>query len=648
MVKAVKKKLVSNSTNMERASVVTTPKVCVFSLGQYGYDIAFKTAVESQKAYCKKNNYEYICINGEGSDILGRENIWLKATAFLAALMENDYVLYLDTDVEIKSNCPSFESILDDDNPIGLVAGHSGRVNAGVIYAKKTQFSINFFAEWAASMGTPISAKHDVGWGENGHLIRLAEKYRLRLLDTKWNNTFVNDLDDYMRHYTGPLRKLYNFEGEASIAWKKIKEAVNVSKMSDDVDIIRSFNELRKVHLRNLCNVNFASFDSAFGEIKSFLYSQNVINSAVGSDEAFHNVFITENIDDKSQNAYVLTLKKGLEKVLGKARVYSGVDYFWEYKFSSKDIVHIEWVESLFNWNVPSDKEIENFEARIEEVGKSCTVVYTAHNFDLMPTYGDEKRRKIMRSLEKYCSLICHLSELNIQPYIDHHSHTVDISTIPSAIVPHGDYQPYFDKAPKSFDDESLKSEKIKILIFGHIRTQAELDFCLSVGDELGTDKYQMIFAGVIHPDLIHWKEIHNFKDNWDDTQGPRRIHFKVEDEKIIDLIGNVDCMLIPRFERLNSGVQYLAHTMLKPCFVPQQYSMREIQNKVTGDGCFPPGDHITAANIISRYFKENESIKIKNLYKSFVFNYREQDCFAVGLAHKTAYERAISSFLQN
>lgn len=644
----MKKKLESKGINMDRLAGTNSQKVCVFSLGQYGYDLAFKTAVESQRAYCEKNSYDYICINGEGSSILGRENIWLKATAFLAALMENDYVLYLDTDVEIKSNCPRFENVLDNENPIGLVAGHSGRVNAGVIFAKRTQFSIKFFAEWAASLGVPITAKHDVGWGENGHLIRLSEKYRLRLLDTRWNNTFVPDLDDYMRHYTGPLRESYHFEGEASIAWKKIKEAVNISKLSDDVDIIRSFNELKKVHLTSLNIEKFASFDSTLGEIKKYLYLQDSINLDLGADEVFHNVFIAENIDEASQNAYVLTLKKGLEKVLGKKRVYSGVKYFWEHKFSSKDIVHIEWVESLFNWNIPSDEEIENFRSRIEEVGKSCTLVYTAHNFDLMPTYGDIKRREIMSLLEKYCSLICHLSESNFQAYVDHHKPAVDLSSVPHAVVPHGDYQPYFDKPFKEFSDESLKSEKIKILVFGHIRTQAELDFCLGVGEELGTEKYQMIFTGVIHPDLIHWKEIHSLKDNWDDSHGPRRIHFKVEDEKIIDLISKVDCMLIPRFERLNSGVQYLAHTLLKPCFVPQQYSMREVQNKVIGNGCYPPGDHITAAKVISEYFKENESIKIKNLYKSFVFNYKEQDCFAVGLAHKTAYERAISYFLQN
>jgi hypothetical protein len=643
----VKKKTELNPNSEVDMTNKVSQKVCVFSLGQYGYDIAFQNAVDSQKAYCEKYNYDYVCINEDGSELLGRENIWLKAIALLAAVLENDYVLYLDTDVEIKAECPPFEGILDDENPIGLVAGHSGRVNAGVIYAKRTTFSINFFAEWAASLGKPISPRHDVGWGENGHLIRLAEKYCLSLVDTKWNNTFNEDLDDYVRHYTGPLRKLYRFTGDSEVAWNRIKEAVNTSKVSDDVDIIRSFDELRKVHLKSLNENMFAEFQSAWSQIRKFLYSPNMTDLSLENDKSFHRVYIVENIAEDSQNAYVLSLKNGLSKVLGKERVFSGVDYFWEHEFCSKDIVHIEWVESLFNWNIPTDVEINNFKVRLRDIGQKCPIVYTAHNFDLMPTYGDEKRELIMNLLNEYCTLFCHLSEANVQPYINHHSPTTDLSVKPTSIVPHGDYQPYFNKEIVQFEDEALRSEKIKILVFGHIRTEKELNFCLKVAEELGSDRYQMIFAGVIHPDLLHWKEIHKLKDSWDEADGPRRIHFKVEDDKIIDLVDKVDCLLIPRFERLNSGVQFLAHTLLKPSFVPYQYSMREIQSKVTGHGCYPTGEHVAAAKVIDDYFEESKSIRIKNLYKSFVFNYKEQDCFAVGQAHKVAYEKAMSFFSQ-
>ena len=308
-------------------------------------------------------------------------------------------------------------------------------------------------------------------------------------------------------------------------------------------------------------------------------------------------------------------------------------------------MVQIEWIESLFNWNVPSDDEIARFQMRLAEIAAVCPVLYTAHNYDLMPTYGD-KRLILMESLAEHCTLICHLSEANSQAYIAHHKNNVDLSHIPTSVVPHGDYQPYFRKDLTSFEDESLNSNKIKVLVFGHIRSKSELDFCLEVAENLTGESYEMIFTGVIHPDLLHWKEIHQHKDHWSD--GPRRIHFKVVDEKIIDLISQVDCMLIPRFDRLNSGVQYLAHTMLKPCFVPAESSMIEVQSKVTGYGCYPQGNAEVASKVIEKYFSNDPSINIKNLYKSFLYNYREQDTYAVGEARLSAYEKAVSFFQQS
>ncbi|SEQ58331.1 hypothetical protein SAMN03080615_01988 [Amphritea atlantica] len=639
--KMSKKSLSGNEIIGSLDSLDKTPKVGVFSLGQYGYDTAFSDAVDSQRVYCEKHGYNYYCISEPGSDLLGRENIWLKALACYGALLKNDYILYVDTDVRIKETCPPIIEAVSEENPIGLVAGHSGRANAGVIIAKNCSLSLAFFAEWIACLGKPISPRHDVGWGENGHLIRLVEKYRLELIDTQWNNTFLPDLDDYMRHYTGPIRAEYVFKGEALKAWENIKAAVKVSKASADVDILRSFNELKEVYIRTLDKSLFASFDECWDILRNVVFAYSTeykIRNSVS--RSFHRVYLTEEVSEASQNAYVLTLKNGLDKALGSNNIVTGVDCFWSQRFTSKDVVHIEWVESLFHWNVPSDEQVEHFVNRIQEIAVTTPIVYTAHNFDLMPTIGD-KRKILMQALAGNCAQILHLSEANIEAYNRHHSEIVNLSSVPVSIVPHGDYQPYFRAGNSQFEDKALKSEKVKVLVFGHIRTATELEFCLNVADELGTEEYQLIFAGVIHPDLLHWKEIHRFKNEWDGQV--RRNHFKVPDDKVIDLVNRSDCMLIPRFDRLNSGVQFLSYTMLKPTFVPAQHSMQDVQNKASNLGAYSPNDPKSAASLIRSHFSGTKSAQLNNMFKTNLFNYSSQDAYAVGAAHEKAYERAFS-----
>jgi hypothetical protein len=644
-------KLKGKSETMHKKKHVLEPQksqqslasIAVFSLGQYGYDVAFRSAVESQRAYCEMHGYKYFCISEPGSDLLGRENIWLKTLALYGALMNNDYVLYLDSDVKINADCPPLDTAVTYESPIGLVAGHSGRANAGVIIAKRCKESIDFFAEWVSCLGKPISPKHDVGWGENGHLIRLVEKYDVKLLDTKWNNTYDSSLDDYMRHYTGPLRSEFVFEGESREAWDKICEAVKISKSSSEIDIMRTFAELKKVYIRSLPNDIFASFDSCWEQLRDIVLPFND-SGFYKHSRAFKKLLLVENVSESSQNAYVRTLKDGLDKVIGKKRVTTGIDSFWNYNFTKGDIVHIEWLESLFQWKVPTDEQVTHFVNRMEEISRTSAILYTAHNFDLMPTYA-ASRRILMQAIADHSSLICHLSEANIEPYIRHHSSIKNLGLVPVSIVPHGDYQPYFRSAVSHFEDEALKSEKIKVLVFGHIRTERELNFCLDVGKELGSTDFQMIFAGVIHPDILHWKEIHKLNDNWDG--GVRRMHIKIHDDKVVSLIEQSDCLLIPRFERLNSGVQFLAYTMSKPAFVPSQNSMEEVQNTAVGHGTYSPNDPKSAASVIRNHYSDSKALQLKKMFKTFLFNYNFQDVYEVGKAHEKAYEKAVSYHLQ-
>ncbi|TDK50409.1 hypothetical protein [Antarcticimicrobium luteum] len=615
-------------------------KTLVFSLGQGGYDKAFSHAVESQREYAATHGYDYVCVAEPGGPTLGRENIWLKTLLLYGALLKNDYVLYLDTDVRVQKSCPPVREAVSDDAPIGVVAGHSGRVNAGVILAQRNRYALDFFSRWAASLGKPIASHHDVGWGENGHLIRLIEQFGVQLLDTRWNNTFDPALADYMRHYTGPLRNEYLFEGEEKEAWDQILNALTVSKESGPVDIITSYAELKDVYAYSAPAEQFASFDECWEQIRQLVFPSRAQSASAGDWDKY-NVYVAEEVSDTSPNAYVTTLRDGLERVLGARNVKTGVDAFWNHNFSTGDVLHIEWIESLFRWKVPSEETLAQFEARMHEIAATSPIIYTAHNFDLMPTYGDSRVR-MLQSLADNASLVCHLSEANIEPYNRHHAGITGLKDVPTAVVPHGDYQPYFRLESEPFEDAALQSEKIKILVFGHIRTEQELNFCLDVGKALGEDRFQLIFAGAIHPDILHWKELHRFRDEWDG--GARRIHLKVPNEQVVSLVSQCDGMLVPRFDRLNSGVQFLAYSMLKPVFVPAQNSMEEVQNVAVGAGIFALGDVRGAAEMIRQNFDSDISTQIAQSFRIHSFNYKRQDPYVVGLAHRAAYQKAVES----
>lgn len=610
----------------------------VFTLGQGGYDRAFARAVKTQRVYSARHGYAFTCIFKSGDLSLGRENIWLKALAIYGALLENEYVLYADTDVAISEDCPPLTDAVSDENPIGLVAGHSGRVNAGVIIAKRTPASLAFFAEWIKSLGMPLAARHDVGWGENGHLIRLALKHRISLLDTRWNNTFRPELDDYMRHYTGPMRSHYDFDDDENIAWEMITGNVEASKALEAVDPISSFARLGRVYARTVPSEGFAPFDGQW--IRSA--AQTAKASPTGQlqeTRLLRGVYLAEPIVDDSPNAYVLTLRNGLYRLLGRNAVSTGIDRFWHGHFETGEVLHIEWLESLFSWKIPNEEQISQFEMRMAEISRKIPILYTAHNFDLMPTYG-ESRARILKAVADHATMICHLSSANIDPYNRHHAAIPGLRNLPTAVVPHGDYQPYFTPDNEAFKDPALETNKTKILVFGHIRTAKELDFCLKTADELG-DQYQMIISGTIHSEILHWKEVKSFQENWDGNV--RRIHIKVPNAQVRSLVSQCDGLLVPRFERLNSGVQFLAYSMLKPAFVPLQNSMMEIGAHVNAAELYQPHDAASASEAIRITFAARQADILAITYRRNAFNYRSQDNLAVARAHYRAYENALS-----
>jgi galactosyl transferase GMA12/MNN10 family len=185
--------------------------VLMFSVSLNGYDLIYKKCVDSHKRYAEQHGYEYILVNRPPWVSFGNENKWLKIPLIIEALRKQyEWVFFIDSDCEIQADAPTLASIAAPGKSLYLANGWSGRVNSGVIIVKNTPETQQFFEQILDAAEVPVPLEDHVADGENGHIIHYSKDQEfLQLLDRRWNNNVDVTLDDYIRHYTGAMRKFY-------------------------------------------------------------------------------------------------------------------------------------------------------------------------------------------------------------------------------------------------------------------------------------------------------------------------------------------------------------------------------------------------------------------------------------------------------
>ena len=187
-----------------------TSKVLMFSISLNGYDKMWERCILSQRRYAEKNNYDYCLINKIDRELTGDQSSWLKIPLIMRALKNGyDWVLFVDSDCYISELAPKVETL---GKFIYMALGHSKRVNAGVMIIKNSILSRLFFSRIFISSDWPIPNKAEQAPYENGHVIHFFNRASIaQIVDQRWNNASEPLLKDYIRHYTGPMRKLYPF-----------------------------------------------------------------------------------------------------------------------------------------------------------------------------------------------------------------------------------------------------------------------------------------------------------------------------------------------------------------------------------------------------------------------------------------------------
>lgn len=192
----------------------------VFSIAINGYDLIYSYCIESHKAYAAKHGFEYLTIQGLVG-VPAADAAWLKLALIAEMLRAGyDWVLFLDADCEVRTACVDFRSVVEDGKDLYFALGFSGRINSGVIFARRTEGVLRLIEHIIANGDSPVP-KEDRAPYENGHVIHFAKSVPfVKIIDSQWNNNRGPRPNDYIRHYTGPMREL---AGRSKVRRKVLK-----------------------------------------------------------------------------------------------------------------------------------------------------------------------------------------------------------------------------------------------------------------------------------------------------------------------------------------------------------------------------------------------------------------------------------------
>lgn len=175
-----------------------------------GYDRVYRTCVRSHATYAERYGFDHLLAKESRRRVERHDAAWLKIELLADALDRGaPWVFLVDSDAVIKEAAPSMTSLERPGKDIYAARGRSGRWNSGVLIVKNTPSARQVVEGIRKTALVEIPEQHWNGWtdwGENAHVIHALDRYDgVEELDLRWNNTTEAELDDFVRHYTGPL-----------------------------------------------------------------------------------------------------------------------------------------------------------------------------------------------------------------------------------------------------------------------------------------------------------------------------------------------------------------------------------------------------------------------------------------------------------
>jgi len=181
----------------------------VFSIAVNGYSRLFRACVASQRGWCERNGYEYWLLSQSLYRLSASDASWLKVPLLAHFLSDRPWVGFIDADCEVRPHAPPIDVSLSGGHALYIAPGWSGRLNAGVIFARGGEAAALMHELWRRCE-EPVPA-HCVAPYENGHVIAMLSGHKAvsRLEHSRWNNNSHLNPDSFIQHYTGPLRRQF-------------------------------------------------------------------------------------------------------------------------------------------------------------------------------------------------------------------------------------------------------------------------------------------------------------------------------------------------------------------------------------------------------------------------------------------------------
>ena len=267
---------------------------------------------------------------------------------------------------------------------------------------------------------------------------------------------------------------------------------------------------------------------------------------------------------------------------------YSNCDFIFgnlnEYKSSFK-IVNIHFPEAIFNWNRPTDEQLEGLEKKILIWKKHSKVIYTLN--DIESHYNQNNQfDALFKLIQKYADGVIHLGEYSLNKYKNLFSnnciHTVINHPLYESLKENLSMDSFQDKYHLDFKNKYVVS------VIGEIRSKEEVKLIFKIFSKIPLKNKFLVVPNMLSyrslPKFFpyrfrkSYRKIQDFLFSFPLLKNQYFFSFKFVDYKyMVDLVNESSLMIVPRNKNLNSGNLYLALSFDKPVIIPKSGNQTEV-----------------------------------------------------------------------
>jgi len=253
-------------------------------------------------------------------------------------------------------------------------------------------------------------------------------------------------------------------------------------------------------------------------------------------------------------------------------QVTAGAENFF-FSDDLPDILHIQWPESLYQWNAPKGKTRDDVYRMIVErldwyKSNGVTIINTIHNLAPHDSTQDSDR-EVYRQVLGHADILVHHCTDSIRLLAETYPAATGRANI---VCSHGDYLIHHRSVDRNHarSHYGIPEDKLVILNFGRQRPYKNERFISTVFNQLAIKSKYLVIAGVFqYPGKGRWLRIRNYLRKRYPYRNRKYIYRMFPVSELPDIISGADIIFLGQQNALNSGLLALAATYSKPVVCP-------------------------------------------------------------------------------